>query len=289
MNSLRILWFIPPPLAVVADAFRLNTVTLQAERNTNSDVQFEALAAGRVDLVVTSMDNVMDWNLRPGPGDFRIIAQLERTIPLSVVGQRRIAALQDLRAAKLLVDAPHNGFVVVLRALLAEAGLGPDTYAMKPAGGVKERYDALLAGRGDATLLGAPFDAMAIEAGFNRITTVQEHYPAFPGQGVVVSASALDRLRPGLRAWLLALQGAAQCFSSDPEAAKQALVLAGYPLSAFDAIASTMPTTLQPNRAGVELLIAQRRAAGLRGAETDYESLVDASVLAGVAPPPSPS
>src|SRR5205085_8166972 len=85
MHTLRLLWFVPSPVAVVADALRLaSTVTVQAARNPSSEAQFDALACGEVDAVVTAMDNVMDWNLRPGPRDLRIVAQVEGTTPLTL-------------------------------------------------------------------------------------------------------------------------------------------------------------------------------------------------------------
>ena len=280
MHTLRVLWFVPAPLAVVAEALQLTTtVTLQAERNPSSDAQFEALASGQVDAVVTAMDNVMDWNLRPGPKDLILVAQLERTTPLTVVGQKGREKLDDLRGATILVDAPRNGFVVALHAMLAAQGIRPDEYTLESVGGVKERFDAMVAGRGDATLLGPPFDAMVLQAGLNRIAGVQERYPAFPGQGLVVSAGALERLRPALSAWLRGLESARQRMGSDPDAARQALTLAGFPASAVDSLARIAPATLHPDRAGVELLIEQRRSAGLPGADTTYQKLVDSSVL----------
>lgn len=280
--TLRLLWFVPSPVALVAEALGLTAgVTLQAERNPSSDAQFDALASGQVDAVVTAMDNVMDWNLRQGPQDFCVVAQLERTTPLTLVGQKGRARLGDLRAATILVDAPRNGFIVALRAMLAEDGIGTDAYALEPVGGVKERYDAIVAGRGDATLLGPPFDAMALEAGLSRIATVQERYPAFPGQGLVVRAGALERLRLALSAWLRGLENARQRMRSDPQPARQALMLAGFSASAVDAMLRATPASLCPDRVGIELLIEQRRSSGLPGAETTYEKLVEASALPG--------
>lgn len=279
-HALRLQWFVPSPLAVVADAWQLAAgVALQAERNPSSDAQFEALAAGRVDAVVTAMDNVMDWNLRAGPQDLCIVAQLERTTPLTLVGQRGRVGVEGLRGARILVDAPRNGFIVALRALLAEHGIGPDAFSLDLVGGVKERFDALMAGRGDATLLGPPFDAMALQAGFSRIASVQEHYPAFPGQGLVVSARAIGHLRPALSAWLGALDTARKRIAGEPDAARLALTQAGFPAPAVDAMLRTTVDTLRPDRAGVDLLIAQRRLTGLPGADTHYDVLVDASVL----------
>lgn len=265
---------------MAADALKLTAgVILRAERNPSSDAQFEALASGRVDAVVTAMDNVMDWNLRPGPRDLRLVAQLERTTLLTLVGQKGRGKLGDLRGATLLVDAPCNGFVVALCAMLAEDGIGPDAYALEPVGGVTERFDAMLAGRGDATLLGPPFDAMALQAGLSHIASVQDRYPAFPGQGLVVSAGALERLRPALSAWLHGLESARKRMGSEPDAARQALAGAGFPAEAVEAMVRCAPVSLCPDRTGVELLIEQRRRLGLPGADTVYEKLVDPSVL----------
>jgi len=280
-KTLRVLWFVPPPVALVAQASKdATSVHLISRRNASSDEQFEALASNQADAVVTAMDNVMDWNLREGPQDFRVIAQLERTTPLTLVGQRGRTSLEDLRAATILVDAPRNGFIVALRAMLAEADIGPEAYALESVGGVKERHDAIVSGRGDATLLGPPFDAMAIETGLNRIATVQERYPAFPGQGLVVSAAALVRLRPTLSAWLRSLESARQSMEKAPEAARQALAMAGFSAPVVSAMLGATPASVFPDRAGIELLIEQRRRAGLFGAATTYEALVESSLLA---------
>ena len=278
--TLRVLWFVPPPVAVVAQGLpTANEVTVLSRRNTSSDEQFAALASGESDAVVTAIDNVMDWNLRDGPQDFRVVAQLERTTPLTVVGQRDRRSLEDLRGATILVDAPRNGFIVALRAMLADADVGPEAYVLDPVGGVKERYEAIISGQGHATLLGPPFDGMAIAAGLIRLATVQERYPAFPGQGLVVSSAALERMRPALSAWLRNLENARQSMGIAPEAARQALTLAGFPAPAVDAMLGATPASLVPDRAGIELLIEQRRRVGLPGANTTYEGLVESSLL----------
>lgn len=280
MHTLRLLWFVPSPMAILADAWKLTSdIPIHTERNPSSDAQFDALASGQADAVVTSMDNVMDWNLRAGPQDLRIFAQMEQTTPLTLVGQKGRGGLETLRGATILVDAPRNGFVVALRAMLAEHQVGPDAYAMEPVGGVKERFDALMAGRGDATLLGPPFDGMALQAGLSRMASVQEHYPTFPGQGLVASIRAADRFRPALSAWLNALDIARQRMVREPDAAWQALALSGLPAPAVEAMVRSMADSLRPDRAGVELLIKQRRMIGLPGADTRYEQLVDTSAL----------
>ena len=280
MTSIRLMWFIQPPVAAVASG--LGLVAPDAAlgvRNRSSDEQFEALASGNADVVVTAMDNVIAWNRRTGPGDFRIVAQIERTTPLHLVSRLGVETLADLRGGTLLVDAPDNGFVIAARALLAQAGLGEDDYALLPAGGVKERLDALLAGQGTCTLLGPPFDAVALQAGCVRMATLQQHYPAFPGQGLVIRKSSIEALRARLVPWLHALETASRLLGVGDPAALQAMEDAGYPAASLPAMAELRPRSIVPDRKGVELLIAQRRQLGLTGADDTYDTLVDLSLL----------
>lgn len=169
--------------------------------------------------------------------------------------------------------------MVALRALLKLEGLGLDDYKMLEVGGVKERLDALLAGQGDATLLGPPFDATAIAAGQRRLGTVQERYPRFPGQGLVVSRQALPRLRDTLREWLQALETACQHAVSAPDDVTAALQSAGgLDAATAQGLQRAIPTTLRPDREGVELLIAMRRDLGFPGSEDTFEQLVQSSL-----------
>jgi len=279
-TPLRVMWFVPPAIAVLAERWGLTAPgLLQARRNQSSDEQFERFRDGEIDAAVTAMDNIMDWNRRAGPQDFRIVAQIERTTPLSLMARAGHTDVRDLRHANILVDAPDNGFVVALRHMLAEAGLESGSYRMTPSGGVKERFDALASGSGDATLLGPPFDVMGVQAGLVRLARVQDRHPDFPGQGLVVRASAIERLRPALTAWLAGLAKACERMRSDEDGARKILTEAGFPAPAAQAMVAAAPESLLPVRGGVELLIRQRREVGLPGADNSYESLVDTTLL----------
>ncbi len=284
-TPLRVMWFVPPTIAVLAEHWGQTPVgMLQASRNQSSDEQFERFKAGAIDAAVTAMDNIMDWNRRVGPQDFRIAAQMERTTPLSLMARAGHRALQDLRNANILVDAPDNGFVVALRHMLAETGLESGSYQLIPSGGVKERFDALTGGQGDATLLGPPFDAMGMQAGLVRLARVQDRHPHFPGQGLVVRASTIEQLRPALTSWLAGLTAACASKRSNEDGALNILAAAGFPAIAFQDMLATVPDSLMPARDGVELLIRQRREVGLQGGDNSYESLVDVSMLPQAAP-----
>jgi ABC-type nitrate/sulfonate/bicarbonate transport system substrate-binding protein len=275
--TIRVMWFVQPLLAMVA-AQDQRSVATRAIRNRSSDEQFAALVAGEVDAVVTSMDNVIGWNRRAGPQDFRVVAQIERTTPLLLVARPGRPNVSSLRGADILVDAPDNGFVTALKVMLGDAGLGPDDYRLMPAGGVQERLEALLARQGVATLLGPPFDAMAVRAGFVRVASVQQSYPEFAGQGIVIRAGN-SRARGLVGAWLEDLERARQTVQNRPELARQAVVAAGLDIAAAEAMTALNPQSLRPTSEGVALLIAHRRTLGLPGGDGHYASLVDDSLI----------
>jgi hypothetical protein len=66
---------------------------------------------------------------------------------------------------------------------------------------------------------------------------------------------------------------------SDEDGARKILTDAGFPAPAAQAMVAAAPESLVPARAGVELLIRQRREVGLPGADNTYETLVDTSLL----------
>ena len=279
-------WFVEPVMSILA---RCGTATAPVRLSVNgietksSDEQFEALMSGTTDAAVTAMDNVMDWNLRPGGGDLRIVAQIERTTPLSLVGTAATTGVKSLKGGVLLVDAAANGFVVAAKALLDESGLHSGSYALKPAGGVRERYETLLAGGGDATLLGPPFDGMAVAQGARLLARVNDHYPAFPGQGLVVRQSSYDRVRVGVAAWLTAMEHARVSAQTSKNAAVVSLAATGIPSPLAETLVSLIPSSLVPDRDGIALLIAQRQRAGLRGGNVTYADIVDSDLLESVA------
>ncbi|GEC59238.1 ABC-type nitrate/sulfonate/bicarbonate transport system substrate-binding protein [Bradyrhizobium japonicum] len=275
-------WFVEPAISILARASTRSTPArprIDGIATKSSDEQFVALVSGAADAVVTAMDNVMDWRMRDFGRDLCIIAQVEQTTPLSLIAGADVSEIEDLRGGTLLVDSTKNGFVVAARALLDDAGLPSGSYALKAAGGVRERYQSLLAGEGDATLLGPPFDGTAIAQGARVLSRVNDRYPAFPGQGLVVRRSSDDRVRAGVIAWQAALDHARARALTSRKIAVSHLIEAGMSSPSAEAMIEILPRSLVPDRDGVALLIAQRERARLRGANVTYSDLVDSSLF----------
>jgi ABC-type nitrate/sulfonate/bicarbonate transport system substrate-binding protein len=61
----------------------------------------------------------------------------------------------------------------MVRELLARNGLAETDVTYVRAGGTASRYQALIAGKQDATMLRTPFELLARERGFNQLATAQ--------------------------------------------------------------------------------------------------------------------
>lgn len=270
--SLKLIWFLEPALSLYAnlpDEHRPLSILTKS-----SDEQYHALLSGKADAAITSMDNVMDWNLRESSKDFVIIAQMEKTTHLTLMGRPGLVSIEDIKGGVLLVDAPANGFVVAARKLLSEYGMGASDYELIPSGGVRERYDALVLGNGDAALLGPPFDLQAEAAGATILAKVNDRYPTYPGQGLVIRKSRLVKIREELARWLSLLAKAINRSHAEPDDLVAIFQEHGLPERVACAFAASLPVSLVPDPLGVETVISQRREVGLRGGDVTYSDLV---------------
>ncbi len=200
-SILRQTQFVPPTLHAIAShlgLFAEEDVQLEMSATRSSDQQREELLSGEQDLAVTAMDNLLIWNDRGG--DFTLLAQIERTTPLGLYARPQARGPMDLAGCRFAVDAAHNGFAIIAKHALQDVNVD-----YVEVGGVRERLEALLNGTADATLLGPPLDEMAEDAGFAKVLNVNDHYPDYPGQGLVVRRSRIPELLPLLVPYLAAL------------------------------------------------------------------------------------
>ena len=185
--TLRLSYFVPPAPLIAAKADgMLHGIEVVETRTIGSAAQLTGLLEGSLDVVVTAIDNLFEWT-RAGV-DVRLVGQVEPTTPLGVFAAAEIESLPGLAGRRFAVDAFDNGFALVARCLLKRVDVNVEYVEV---GGVGERLDALLAGEVAGTLLGPPFDTRALEGGMRELLTVQQVFPAFPGQGLVVRTQML--------------------------------------------------------------------------------------------------
>lgn len=154
---------------------------------SGSAQQVAGLVRREYELIQTAPDNVIHADIDPAtfgldPANApRIVMLCGGSVgPLSMYAQPHITTLASLRDSVIGVDNPGSGFAIVLRDLLARGGLilGRD-YTLAVAGGTSARLDVLKARAVAATILYPPYDTLADAAGYRRLATSTEVYPAY--------------------------------------------------------------------------------------------------------------
>jgi ABC-type nitrate/sulfonate/bicarbonate transport system substrate-binding protein len=265
--------FVPPvSYLLAAELGFLRDVEVVPTRTPSSAEQLRALLAGEQDMVVTAIDNLFEWT-RAG-ADLRLVAQVEQTTPLGIYAGGDVESLADLAGCRFAVDAPDNGFALIAKHLLRDAGVEVDYVVV---GGVRERLDALLGGQVDATLLGPPFDKLAEKAGMRRVVDVNALLPELPGQGLVVRAELLASAE--LERYLGALvRGVAAGESMTDAEGIELLERCGYQAAATAAWGARA-RTLAVDQRGLGLLTGIRRSLGMLPPDIGLEELCDGEPL----------
>jgi ABC-type nitrate/sulfonate/bicarbonate transport system substrate-binding protein len=101
---------------------------------------------------------------------------------LRLVSVPEVKSFGELRGKTLSVDARTTGYAFVLFELMERRGLMLDRdYQVERAGGVLQRFQALLEKKHAATLLLSPFELQAEAKGFNRLANATEVLGAYQG------------------------------------------------------------------------------------------------------------
>ena len=166
------------PLWVAQDKgmFARNGVEAEFTYTPNSVQQMTGLIDGRFDIAMTAIDNVVAYMEGQGEAPTKATPDIVGVMGsssgfLSLIVRPEIKTLADLRGKVLSVDAMTTGYAFTLRRMLAKAGLSERDYELVKVGGMKERYEALLAGQQAGTLSVPPFTLAAIDKGYGEIAT----------------------------------------------------------------------------------------------------------------------
>ncbi len=192
MNQLHICTFkglqnLPLYIAGQQGYFATRGLDIEITYTAGSLPQLAGLAGGVYHLIQTAPDNVINidnnpaaFGLDPAAAPHVIMVLGGSVGPLSVYAQPDITTVDHLRGTVLGVDNPTSGFALVLQDILARNVLllGRD-YTFTVSGGTSSRLDALKSGSVAATILYTPFDIQATQAGFTRLATSTDYYPAY--------------------------------------------------------------------------------------------------------------
>jgi ABC-type nitrate/sulfonate/bicarbonate transport system substrate-binding protein len=263
------------------DLFAAHGVEVETTQTVSSDQIGQGLADGTWDIGIGVVDNILAWNLERR-ADLRIMAQLERSQAMAFCAAPGCTTLAEAAGGTIAVDSITNGFVLVLFRALARAGIAREGCSFEPVGGVRQRFEALVAGKVNATILVPPFIDMALARGCTRLWGGEQYAPDYPGVVAGARAGWLASDRAGALAYVRALQQA-NAWAMEPEhrdEAVAALSTYGYaPAAAGRLVLSAVPG-LAPSRAGLAETVNLRRESGLPvGEPADFDAVVDTELL----------
>jgi ABC-type nitrate/sulfonate/bicarbonate transport system substrate-binding protein len=175
------------PIWVAQDKgfFRDNGVEVNLTPTPGSVFQMVNLIDGKFDIAMTAVDNLIAY--REGEGeDPKVGPDLVAVMGadqgfLKLVSVPEIAAIDGLRGKTVSVDARTTGYAFVLFELLDRAGLREPDYKVERAGGVLQRFQALMEKKHDATLLLSPFEVQAEARGFHVLASASAAFGAYQG------------------------------------------------------------------------------------------------------------
>lgn len=159
----------------------------------NSIAQMTELAAGKFDIAMTAVDNIVAYVVGQGQApigpqpEFSAFMGVDSGF-LSLVAAPDIKSIADLRGRTLSVDAMTTGYAFVLYDIMRRHGLDKDKgdYEIVSAGGMIQRWNGLQEGKHAATLLSAPYNIIAARAGLNELAKAVDVIG--PYQGNVAAA-----------------------------------------------------------------------------------------------------
>jgi ABC-type nitrate/sulfonate/bicarbonate transport system substrate-binding protein len=179
------------PIWVAQDKglFSQERISVKVNPTPNSVFQLTGLIDGKFDIAMTALDNVIAYAEGQGAAPTTQAPDIVAFMGgdngfLRLVTVPEVRAYGDLKGKQLSVDALTTGYAFVLRELLAKGGLQPSDYELVPAGGIGQRFEALLEKKHAGTLLISPFEAAAEARGFNRLAdaaNVLGHYQGLVG------------------------------------------------------------------------------------------------------------
>jgi ABC-type nitrate/sulfonate/bicarbonate transport system substrate-binding protein len=154
--------------------FEKNGIEVRITPTPSSVFQLTNLIDGKFDIAMTAIDNLIAYREgqgevpKLGPDLFAFMGGDNGFLRLVTVPE--VKSFGDLRGKELSVDALTTGYAFVLLEILERNGLQKDRdYKTPAAGGVLQRFQALMEKKHAGTLLLSPFEVQAEARGFNRL------------------------------------------------------------------------------------------------------------------------
>jgi ABC-type nitrate/sulfonate/bicarbonate transport system substrate-binding protein len=166
--------------------FARNGIAVTLTPTPNSAFQLTGLIDGKFDIAMTAIDNLIAYMEGQGSAPTTQTPDLVAVMGadngfLRLIAVPEVKSYADLKGKQVSVDAMTTGYAFVLRKLLEKGGLKASDIEFVGAGGVMQRFNALMEKKHAATLLISPFEVNAQAKGFNLLANADEALGRYQG------------------------------------------------------------------------------------------------------------
>lgn len=166
--------------------FERNGIAVNMTPTPDSKFQLTGLIDGKFDIAMTAIDNVIAYMEGQGAAPTTQTPDIVAFMGadngfLRLITVPEVKSYNDLKGKQVSVDAMTTGYAFVLRKLLEKGGLKPTDIEFVSAGGVMQRFGALMEKKHAGTLLISPFEVNAEAKGFNRLANADEALGRYQG------------------------------------------------------------------------------------------------------------
>jgi ABC-type nitrate/sulfonate/bicarbonate transport system substrate-binding protein len=166
--------------------FAKQGVAINLTPTPNSVAQLSGLIDGKFDIAMTAIDNLIAYREGQGEAPGKLGPDLVAVMGgdngfLRLVAVPEVKTIPELRGRTVSVDARTTGYAFVLFEILDRNGLREPAYTVERAGGVRQRFDALMEKKQAATLLISPFEVQAQARGFTLLADASAAVGSYQG------------------------------------------------------------------------------------------------------------
>jgi len=186
-------------------------IAVEVQDTPNSVTQMTDFSLGKFDVAMTAVDNIVAYV--EGQGEAPIGPQADFTAVmgsdsgfLSLVAAPSVRKIGEFAGQILSVDAMTTGYAFVLYEIMRRCGLDKDNgdYTIVRAGGMAQRWEGLREGRHAATLLSAPYNLVAKNAGFIELAKATDVIGPYQGNVAAVRRPWAEQNRDKVSAYIRA-------------------------------------------------------------------------------------
>jgi NitT/TauT family transport system substrate-binding protein len=171
----------------------------------------QQLAAGSIDVTVSAALTEPIYAISKGAPIGLVRLEIELP-PYAIEVKAQYKKLEDLRGKTVMIDAPTGITKIYVERMLVPHHVEPSAVDYVYAGATGARFNALMSGAIDATILLPPFSFSAEAAGFNNLGLVADYAKDLPFTGAAVNTNWASKNPDALRHFLDAHNKSVQWF-----------------------------------------------------------------------------